>query len=444
MRVIVVGAGRVGRTIASRLSEEDDDVTIIDRQASRCELVTGAVDAFVHQGNGASPTCLREMDAGSAGLVVGATAFDEVNVLAAGVAKRLGAERVVARVRGAGYQERDARFVHEEFDIDFIVDPYRAAAEDIAEAIQLPGAVHAETFAGGSITVAEAILSDSSPLANTTISDYDAQHEHRVIGLSRDGDPHIVNGDETLKSGDRIVIAAPTAHIGEAVAEIAGRSRPAGQVAIFGGTPLAVHLAERLIKKGLEITLMESDADRARTVAERLPKARVLEATADEQTIREYGIDTFGAFVACTDNEQTNLVAAVHAKKDGAGLAVAVIEREDLLPLVDALHIDGAFSPRLIAAEAILKFARGREVKAMHMMPSGFEMFEVTADEGSEIVGREVKGGDGHLKGTVIAALLRDGEVIVPRESQTIKADDCVLLAGEEGAVTRVEQAFAG
>jgi trk system potassium uptake protein TrkA len=189
---------------------------------------------------------------------------------------------------------------------------------------------------------------------------------------------------------------------------------------------------------------MERDAKRARFLAERLSHGLVLhEDDLSKEALLSHGVDRTGAFVACAGDDRTNLLAALHAKQLGAGLCLAVVSREEFVPLVDALGIDGAFSLRLTTAEAILRFVRGESVRAMHILLGGSEALELAAEAGSPIDGSSIAA-EGLLEACEVGGIVRDGNVVIPREGdgETIRAGDRVLLFRLEGAAREVARAF--
>jgi trk system potassium uptake protein TrkA len=189
--------------------------------------------------------------------------------------------------------------------------------------------------------------------------------------------------------------------------------------------------------------VLERDEARARSVAERLGGTLVLhEEGVGRDALLQSGVGEADAFVASAGDDRANLLAALNAKRLGADLCLSVVSREEFVPLVDALEIDGAFSPRLITAEAILRFVHSRALRAMHLLRSGFEALELEVEEGSLIVGRQLGRTGGVLRGCRVGAILRGDEVIIPHVGTEINAGDRVLMLGVDGTLAGVESAF--
>jgi len=443
MRVIVIGAGEVGQHIARTLSAERHDVTVVDRDANRVAGLQGDLDALVMEGNGASPKFLADIGAARADLLCAVTQSDEANVIAALAADRLGTGRTVARVRDDDYFGADQEFSRDVLGIDFVINPERATAGDLAEAILLPGAVHVQYFAEGRIAVAESILTSRSPLVGANIGDRRMVRPNYILGMIRDGRPFAAEPHDRGKLGDHVLVAAARDDIRAVVAHLAGQAQKVRDVIVFGAGRVGLPLTRRLEADGdLRVTLMERDPARARYVAERVGKATVLiEEGVQRDTLLAQGVDRAGAFVACAGDDRANLLAAMHAKRLGAGLCLAVVSREEFTPLVDALNIDAAFSPRLVTAEAILRAARGRNVHAMYLLVGGAEVLEVQVDEGSEADGWTVEHTSIRVRARV-AMLVREGRVHIPKRDDRVRGGDRLLLFSTGRGIADVRSTF--
>lgn len=443
MKVVVIGAGEVGQNIAATLSGARHDVTVVDSDAKRVASVQNELDALVVAGNGASPRFLRDLGAGRADLLLAVTQSDEANVIAALSARQLGATRTGARVRDEDYFGADESFAHDVLGIDFVIHPERATADDLAEAIMLPGAIRVEYFADGRVAVAELIITEVSPVLGTPLAERRRIRPNYIVGIVREGVSATAQPTDRLRPGDRVLVASAREHIHEVVADLVGQAERVRDVVIFGGGRVGLPLARRLEHAGgFDITVMERDADRARHIAERLPRSVVLhEEGVRKDAMLAHGVDNAGAFIACAGDDRANLLAALHAKQLGAHLCLAVVSREEFVPLVAAVGIDAAYSPRLATAEAILRFARGEHVRAMHLLFSGAELLEIYVAPGSRVDGRLMDDVD-LPQGAEIAAMLRGNEVIIHHSGERILADDRVLLFGPRGTGIDVERYF--
>jgi len=443
MRVVIIGMGDVGQNIARTLSTERHAVTIVDRDEARVEAMQGELDALVLHGNGASPKFLRELKVGEADLLCAVTQSDEANVITALVGLQLGAKRTVARVRDDDYFEADESFSRDVLGIDLVIHPERATADDLAQAILLPGAVHVEHFAEGRISVAETILTERSPLIGRSLGERRMVRPHTIAGLIREGRTVAAEDGHRPKRGDHLLVCAARENIGATVAYIAGQAAKVRDVVIFGGGRIGLPLARRLeAGANLRVTLMERDADRARYVAERLGSTTVLhEEGIAMESLLAHGVDRVGAFVSCAGDDRANLLAALHAKQLGADLCLAVVSREEFIPLVDALHLDAAVSPRLVTAEAILSSVRGEHVHAMHLMAGGAEVLEVTVDEGCRAEGRGIEEANTMVRAQILA-IARGDAVVVPGPDDRLEAGDRVVVFSVRTGLADVRRTF--
>ena len=448
MRVLIVGAGEVGANLARTLGADGHSVTVIDSAPQRCTVLEGELDALVIQGNGASPRVLKEVGVGDFDLLAAVTQIDEVNLIAAMGAKQLNEKMTtIARIRdpdfagpGRGDQTRGGPGP---FGIDFVIDPDYATAHDIAAAVLLPGAASVEYFGDERLGLAEVVLSEQSPLVGKPLSKRDRLEPSYIVGWSRAGAAKLSSGDDVLAAGDHLMVVAAREHLGQVVARLAGKAREVKHCIVFGGGRIGTALARILESTPIQVTVLEREESQARRVAEDLGSTLVLhEEGLSRDALLQSRVDEADAFVASAGDDRANLLAALNAKRLGADLCLSVVSREEFVPLVDALDLDAGFSPRLITAEAILRFVHTRALRAMHFLRTGFEALELEVEDGSLIVGRRLGGTGGVLRGCRVGAILRDGEVLIPHVGSEIAAGDRVLMLGVHGTLADVESAF--
>ena len=445
MKTLVIGAGEVGMNIARTLVTDGQEVTVIERDPARAEQARAELDALVVEGNGASPRLLKETGVASFDLLAAVTTIDEVNVIAALSAKSQGVGTVVARVRDPDFFEPGQASQTGVMGIDFVIDPDRATAEDIAETIALPGSVSVEYFSEGRLALVELIVGEDSPLIGRPLSERERPQPAYIVAGSRAGLPFLARPDTVPEVGDHLILSTARENVREAVAHLVGHVEPIRNVVIFGGGRIGLPLARALEEKNVAVTVLERDAKRSTELAAALGRALVIN---DEGISRESqedaNVGTTGAFIACAGDDRANLVAALNAKRIGAGLCLATISREEFSPLVDALGLDASFSPRLITAEAILRFVHTKSVKALHFFRTGFEAMEMEVEPGAEIIGMAVGETHGILSHCRVGALLHDDTVEIPKRGTEINEGDRLLVLGEQGTLRGIESAFGG
>ena len=243
MRVFIVGAGEVGFNTAQMLSREGHDVIVVDQDERRVSRASEQLDALVMQGNGASPKLLSEVGTRKADLLIAVTNTDEVNITACLVAKAQGVKRTVARIRNPDYYDAKEAFAKDVLGIDFVIHTERAAAEEIRDALRVPGAVTVEGFAEDAIEVAEVVLKEESPAAGKAVKDVELPKGSLVIGVVRNGETIVPSGDTTLEAGDHMFLIGETRHIQQVVGAVAIDTEKVREVMIFGGGKIGLRLA---------------------------------------------------------------------------------------------------------------------------------------------------------------------------------------------------------
>ena len=443
MRVIIVGAGEVGFNTALMLSREEHDVVLIEQDETLVERATEQLDALTIQGNGASPRLLAEAGVKKSDLLIATTNSDEVNIIACLAAKAQGVPRTVARLHNPDYYDPREPIERDMFKIDFVIHTEQMAAEEIREALLVPGATNVETFAEDRIEVAEVILNAGSPIVGLPVRDIELPEQSLIVGIVRNGEALVPRGDTVLGARDHVFLIGEQRHIGRIVGAVTTDTATVREVMIFGGGRIGLRLALALEQVGISVKVIERDEARARYVASQLNKGLVLheDGTSQDLLLQE-GIDRMDAFVAATGDDRANLLAAMYARRLGARQTIAGISRGEFAPLADALGVDITVSPRLLAAGAILRFVRRGDVVAVTLLESGAEMMELRVPQGSQVAGRPLSK-VGFPQGALVGAILREGKVIIPSGREAMKpGDDAVVFTLQED-VSKVERLFA-
>jgi trk/ktr system potassium uptake protein len=317
------------------------------------------------------------------------------------------------------------------------------AAEEIKEALLVPGAVNVESFAGDRIEVAEVILHANSPAVGLRVRDLKLPEQSLIIGIVRRGEALVPKGDTVLEVRDHVFLIAERRYVGKAVEAVATDTSPVREVMIFGGGRIGLRLAQALEGVGIAVKVIERDEARARYVASQLRKGLVLheDGTSQDLLLQE-GIDQIDAFIAVTGDDRANLLGALYARQLGARQTIAGISRAEFAPLSEALGVDMTISPRLLAAGAILRFVRRGDVVAVTLLESGAEMIELRVPEKSRIASQPLSE-VGFPEGALVGAILRNGRVIIPSGSEMLQPRDDAVVFALPAAVDDVEHLFA-
>jgi trk system potassium uptake protein TrkA len=443
MRTVIIGAGEVGLNTARMLSHEGHDVVLVDLDETLVERATEQLDALVVHGNGASPKLLAEAGINKSDLLIAASSSDEVNIIACLAAKSQGVPRTVARIHNPDYYETRDPFAQEMLGIDFVIHTEQMAAEEIKDALLVPGAVNVDTFADDAIEVAEVVLNEGSPAVGRSLSEVRLPPESLVVGVVRRGEALVPRGNTVLEGRDHVLLISGRQRISEVVGAVATDTAPVREVTIYGGGRIGLRLALALEGAGMSVRVIERDEARARYVASQLRRGFVLH---DEGISRDFllqeRVDKTDAFVAVTGDDRANLLAAMYARQLGARLTIAGVSSGEFAPLADALGVDLTISPRVLAAEAILRFVRRGDVINVALLESGAEMIELRVPERCRVAGRPLSE-VGFPEGAIVGALLRDGEVVIPTGRDVLRPGDDAVVFTVEDAVDEVERLFA-
>jgi trk system potassium uptake protein len=443
MRTVIIGAGEVGFNTARMLSHEGHDVVLVDLDEKLVERATEQLDALVVHGNGASPRLLAEAGIDRSDLLIAASSSDEVNIIACLAAKARGVPRTVARIHNPDYYDTRDPFAQEMLGIDFVIHTEQMAAEEIKDALLVPGAVNVDAFADDAIEVAEVVLNEGSPAVGRSLKDVGLPPESLVVGVVRGGEALVPRGDTVLQRRDHVLLISGQQRISEVVGAVATDTAPVRDVTIYGGGRIGLRLALALERAGMSVRVIERDESRARFVASQLRRGFVLH---DEGISRDFllqeRVDRTDAFVAVTGDDRANLLAAMYARQLGARLTIAGVSSGEFAPLADALGVDLTISPRVLAAEAILRFVRRGEVINVALLESGAEMIELRVPEGCRVAGRPLSD-VGFPEGAIVGALLRDGEVVIPTGRDVLRPGDDAVVFTVEDTIDEVERLFA-
>jgi len=431
VRVIIVGAGQVGSSIAADL-DGAHDVVVVDRDGDRTEELTYSLDVLAVEGDGTSLSTLEEAGIEEADMVIASTDDDETNIVVCATAKAVTEAFTVARVKNTEYLrtwERSTRA----FGVDFMVCTNLLTAESIVRVIGLPAARDVDPFANGRVQMAEFEIDAGSPVADQTVAEADRFDSLTFAAILRDGAVELPSGDTVIRTGDRVVVIGSP----NSVQSFAGTVAPAEsvgtaeEVVVVGGSEIGYHVARLLEDRDFSPRVIERDPDRARELAETLPASVVMEsdATNVEFLEREHVGDA-DVVVAALDSDEKNLLVSLLADRLGVQRTVAVIDTSEYVDLFETVGVDVAVSPREVVAEEITRFTRKGGAENVALIESDkAEVLEIEIDEDSVLAGRTIRESVASLpEGVVIGAITRDDEFIHPRGDTWIEVGDHVVV----------------
>jgi trk system potassium uptake protein TrkA len=447
MRVLVVGAGEVGFHLAQRLSEEHQDVVVIESDPERAEHAAQQLDVQTVVGNGASLSALEKASVRDASMLLAVTSLDEVNLIACLAAKRLGVEYTVARISNPDYYEQGSVLSREQMGIDLMVNPERECAREAFQLLKNAAFSEVAEFADGRVQLVGLEVLEGAPVAGRTIRDLRAEfsggYHYVTAAIVRDGQTMIPKAESTIEAGDRIYLLAPTSEM-EEVPPLAGYPRfELKRVIIAGGSTEGQFIAELLEKHGVDCTILESDRRRCIELAEKLSRTLVLHADATDLELLEMeGVSGADGFVAATGNDETNLLSSLLAREVGARKILNLVHKFQYMKLVGTVGVNASISPRMSTVNAILRRVRRGRVMTVASL-SGIDAeaieFEVTHD--SRIVGQALRDVD-FPKNGVVGTILRGDEIILPRGEDVLRAGDDVIVFALPDAMPQIEALF--
>ncbi len=453
MKIIILGAGQVGRTAAYHLSrEEANDVTVIDVNEEILRDLQDRLDIRTVIGNASSPRILEAAGIASTDILVALTNSDEVNMLACQIAWTLyRTPKKIARVRSAAYTERDKLFGENAVAVDVWISPEQLVTEYVARLIRYPGALQVLDFADGRVRLVGIRARQGGPLvgeALKTLRAHVPSADARVAAIYRAGKSVKPDGDTLIEDGDEVFFLAARADIRVVMRELRREERPARRVVIAGGGNIGFRLASELEHKN-QVKLIERDQKRARRVSELLNRTIVLHGdAADEELLLEENIDSTDVFAALTNSEEANILSAMLAKRLGARKVMALINKPSYAELIESGSIDVAISPQTVTIGSLLAHVRRGDVVRVHSLRRGAaEALEVVVHgdaDSSKVIGRRIE--DIALpEGTTLGAVVRGEDVIIAHHDTTVQADDhLILFLTDRRHIDAVEKLFQG
>jgi trk/ktr system potassium uptake protein len=451
MRVIICGAGQVGYGIAERLAAEDNDISVIDTSPQLVQAVRDTLDVRGFVGHGAHPDVLAAAGADQADMIIAATLYDEVNIVACEVAHALfNVPTKIARIRAQAYLQPHYQdlFSRDHMPIDVIISPELEVGEMVLRRIALPGVIDVVRFANDEIIVLAVECLEDCPVINTPLfhlTDLFPDLPATVMAITRNDELLIPGSSDQMQAGDIAYVATTKLQVQRTLALFGHEEPEAKRIVIAGGGNIGFYVAQTIEARQprTKVKVIESSLDRANLIADELRRSLVLHGSAlDQKLLTEAEIQDADMLVALTNDDQVNLLAAVMAKRLGCQSNLVLINNPDYLDLSKALGIDAHISPRAVTISRVLQHVRRGRIRAVHSVQKGrAEIIEAEALETSPMVGASLRDLD-LPSGLRIGAIYRNGEVIKPDGSVRIKPKDRVVLFATSETVKQVEQMF--
>ncbi|MCG3463486.1 Trk system potassium transporter TrkA [Xenorhabdus bovienii] len=451
MKIIILGAGQVGGTLAENLVDENNDITVVDTDTDRLRQLQDKFDLRVVNGHGSHPRVLREAGAEDADMLVAVTNSDETNMIACQIAYSLfNTPNKVARIRSSEYiYESEKLFQPDDIPIDYLISPEQLVIDYIYKLIQYPGALQVVNFAEGRVSIVAVKAYYGGSLVGNALSSLREHMPHidsKVAAIFRQDRPIRPQGSTIIEAGDEVFFVAASQHIRAVMSELQRLEKPYKRLMIVGGGNVGAGLALRL-EKDYSVKLIEHNQKRATELAELLHDTIVFYGDAsDQELLSEEHIEQVDVFIALTNDDEANIMSAMLAKRMGAKKAMVLIQRSAYVDLVQGGVIDIAISPQQATISALLGHVRKADIVSVSSLRRGVaEAIEAIAhgdEHTSKVVGRKI--GDIRLPpGTTIGAIVRSEEVIIANDYSIIQQGDHVIMfITDKKFVPEVEKLF--
>ena len=445
MRIILIGAGKVGYILADRLTAEEHDVTVIDRNDLVVQRCQDSLDVICIKGNGANAKTLMEAGVDRADIVIATTAGDETNMLCCLLAKRLGAKYTIARIRDPEFSESQM-LLQNEMGIDAAINPERATALEISKLLRYPFAGSIESFARGLVELVEFRAQKEDIIVGIPMKELSARIPNipQVLYsmVDRNGKVIIPGGDFSIEPGDKVYISGNIISITNYFRYLGRNSLKIRSVMVLGGGRITYYLARMITPIGIHMTVFEVDPEKARSLSEQFPKADIILGDGtDKDLLEEQGLSQMDAYISLSSRDEENLMTGMYAFQNGVPKVIAKNTRTTYSDILNQLGLDSIVSPQSITCSTILRYVRGREhskgteIERLYRLAEGkAEAIEFIAREGDSYIGIALK----NLKirpGNLVAVILHQGKVIVPFGNDKIESGDHVVIISRESGI---------
>ena len=444
MKIIIVGNGKVGFSLAEQLVREQHDITVVDVREDSLRRACDMLDIMAIRGNGVSAETLREAGADSCDLLVAATSSDEVNMVCCLIAKNLGTSYTIARIRNPDYNASLSE-LRNNLKIDMIINPEGATAIEISRLLRFPAAANIDTFCRGRVELIGFRLQQGDFMVGSPLHTLSTQIKKLPLlfcAVERDGQVTIPNGSTVPQAGDKLYLVGRPDSLDQFF-RILGRYAPKiNRVLIVGGGKVSTYLANILTKLNMRLKIVERDPSRCRVLSERFPKASIICGDGTDQELLEAeNLSDCDAFVSLTDRDEDNLIISLYATQKGLPKVITKCNRQNYAGIARSVGLDSVISPKFITASHILRLVRGMQnsqgsvMNSLHRIADGAaEAMEFTVGASTRNLGIALR--DLHLRpGILIAVIVRGQEIIIPEGSSHLQAGDNVIIISRNNGI---------
>ena len=440
MKIIIIGCGKVGRTLAQQLSEEQHDIVLVDTNAEKLQEVTEEIDAMTLVGNGASIGVQKEAGVEDADMLIAITNSDELNLLCCLIAKKVSKCETVARVRNPIYSE-EINFIKERLGVSMSLNPELATATEMARLLRFPSAIQIDTFAKGRVELLKFKVKPEFDMDGLAVSGLADKFKCDILicGVERDGEVTIPGGDFILKDNDLVSIVASPTNSAAFFKKIGLGTNQVKNSLIVGGGTLGYYLAKQLLSMKIRVRIVEKDAKRCEELSELLPEAVIINGDGtDKKLLLQSGLEAAEAFITLTNIDEENIFLALYAKDQSHAKLITKVNRFAFDNIIEKLDLGSVIYPKYITADYILQYVRamqnsiGSNVETLYqILDNQAEALEFSIREDGPVVGVPLM--DLALKKNLLVACINhNGRIIIPRGHDQIQVGDTVIIVTTE------------
>lgn len=436
MKIIIVGDGKVGYSLAENLSKENNDVTIIDKNPEALRKASENLDVMCIKGNGVSTSIMLEAGVKEADLLIAATTSDEMNMVCCLTAKKLGAGHTIARIRDLEYAN-ELSVLKTELGLDMVINPEQAAAREIARILSFPPAVNMELFAKGRVELVEIKVTQEMSIVGMQLKNISNKISSSILigAVLRDEEIIIPNGDFEIRENDMIYIIGRPIHVLEFCKRIGIYTQKVKNVMIVGGGRIAYYLAKYLDEAGMKSKIIEIDREKCIKLSEVLTNTLIICGDgSDESLLLSENLSDMDAFVSLTGRDEENLMTVLLAKQLGVLKVIAKINRINYTNIIKNMGIDSVISPKVITTNHIIRYVRGlknamgNSVETLYrIIGDRVEALEFNVNKKTRFLNIPLKKLT-LVNGVLVAAIVRRNDIIIPHGNDVIRLGDSVIL----------------
>lgn len=445
LKIIIIGAGKVGCQIAKNLSSEKHDVILIEKDDMIRQSAQVNLDVLTILGNGANVRTLEEAGIKQADMVIAVTSSDEVNMIVCMTAKQFGVPQKIARIRNPEYLYANA-LSREKLGIDFTINPERATASEIVKLLKSPiNVAQVQSFAGGKVQLFEFRVEEGFPFINQQLKAITFKYPILIAAIYRNDKIIIPGGEEKIIADDNLYVLIKKDYFSGLNEIFNEKPLNMENVMILGGGRIGIQTAAILAKLGINTKLIERDKEKCEKIAVNLPRTLVINGDGTNiDLLKSEGIESTDGFVAVTGFDEDNLLVALLAKHLGAKKVIAKVDRINYIPILEKIGVDAVVNPRMTTASAILRFIRRGKIISLTLLKEGeAEVIELIVSPHSKIINTPLKNAN-LPRDTIIGAIVRKDEVIIPHGNDIIQPEDEIIIFALSSDIKEIEKIFDG